>query len=62
MKTQGADGVRGGLMLYLEGDLLHIFLGTKEDPESELVTSVNKHYLKDFIALLRVAQDKYERA
>lgn len=61
MKPTKASSRRGFLHYHIEGNeggLIHIWLGEPHDPESEHIATFHKFYLKDFIALLKLVEEK----
>ena len=57
MKPTKADGRRGPMRFHIEKELVHVWLGEPHDPESEHMTTFHQGYLKDMIAVLRMAED-----
>ena len=57
-------GKRGEFYLYSEGVdecLIHVYLGDKNDPESEYILSVHEYYLDSLIAVLSLAKQVLHR-
>lgn len=48
---------RGELFMYKVDDLIEVYLGEKENPESNFILSLHKLYIKDLIAVLRLYED-----
>ena len=52
-------GKRGHLYLYSEGvdsSLIHVYLGDKDDPESEFILAIHTFYIDSLIATLSLAK------
>ena len=52
-------GKRGHLYLYSEGvdsSLIHVYLGDKDDPESEFILVIHTFYIDSLIATLSLAK------
>lgn len=52
-------GKRSELYLYSEGvdsSLIHVYLGDKDDPESEHILTVHTFYIDSLIAILSLAK------
>lgn len=49
---------RGEVCVYQDGDVVHLSLGYREDPESEHLLSIHKHYIPQLIAALKATENK----